>query len=160
MDCQNCHSTDTEVLESRKNSTGRRRRHACKACGFRWTSYDGEPPGRRGGAPKGKPMTQRPPLTAAEVKQILLSQQGHRTLALAMGRSPETVRQVRLGIIRANVHPEIARWQKPAPKPKPGEGPSCYACQHWNERCTMGYPDPLEEGPAFAADCAIYAPDR
>lgn len=35
---------------------------------------------------------------------------------------------------------------------------SCLECQHWNDRCTMGFPDPEEEGPGAAQWCSCFAP--
>ena len=34
--------------------------------------------------------------------------------------------------------------------------PSCLQCQHWDARCTMGFPDPEEEGPGAAQWCSTY----
>jgi hypothetical protein len=147
------------VLETKKTSTGRRRRHECDACGHRWTSYEGGPPGHRGGRKPGPQADKKPrQLEPAQIREILLSRETHRAMARKLGRCPETIRQVRLGKIHPHVHPEIARWDAPSPKPKPGDGPSCYGCAHWSERCAFGFPDPLIEGPAFAADCDLYAP--
>ena len=35
---------------------------------------------------------------------------------------------------------------------------SCLECQHWQSRCGMGFPDPLEEGPKFANECLVFLP--
>lgn len=49
--CPTCDSTATRVLESKKTNTGgKRRRHECKACGHRWTSWEGDRPLRHGAA--------------------------------------------------------------------------------------------------------------
>jgi hypothetical protein len=35
--------------------------------------------------------------------------------------------------------------------------PSCERCREWRgERCSLGFPDPIEEGPGFARDCNLY----
>ena len=34
--------------------------------------------------------------------------------------------------------------------------PSCLQCQHWDARCTMGFPDPEQEGPGAAQWCSTY----
>jgi len=95
-------------------------------------------------------------MTAKEIRKILLDRRSNHAVARDLDRSAESIRQVRLGIIRANVHPEIPRWNQP--QTPATSGSSCYRCQHWRDHCTFGYPDPLEEGPTFAQDCAMYSP--
>jgi hypothetical protein len=99
-------------------------------------------------------MPQRAKLTLKEIRIILLDKRPHRAIARELGRSAEGIRQVRLGAIHAHVYPEIPRWEQPI-APVVSDA-SCYKCQHWAQRCTFGYPDPLEEGPGFANDCAMY----
>lgn len=163
--CPSCSSEDTAVIESRKVSNGsQRRRHKCHVCGHRWTTYKGAPPGHCGGLRKGQVIARQPELTADEVRMILISTESTRTLARQLGRSAEAIRQVRANIIHKQVHPTLQRVQhtersnRVAAKPQIVDGPSCYQCQHWAERCTFGYPDPVEEGPGFAADCSMYEP--
>ena len=149
--CPSCNSDATAVIESRKCSNGsQRRRHVCHACGHRWTTHKGLPPGHRGGYP--------PKITPDQVRFILLSTDPLRVIAEHIGRSVEAVRQVRVNITHRNIHPEIQRPGQPRPKPLPTDGPTCYQCQHWVDRCTFGYPDPLEEGPGFASDCSMFTP--
>lgn len=95
-------------------------------------------------------------MTPKEIRKILLDRRSNHAVARDLDRSAESVRQVRAGIIRANVHPEIPRWNQP--QTPATSGSSCYRCQHWRDHCTFGYPDPLEEGPTFAQDCAMYSP--
>jgi len=39
----------------------------------------------------------------------------------------------------------------------PGQ-PSCHRCEHWNgEACDLEFPDPIELGPRFAVDCAVFS---
>jgi hypothetical protein len=99
-------------------------------------------------------MSQRAKLTPKEIRIILLDKRPHRAVARELGRSVEGIRQIRFGAIHAQVHPEIPRWEQPI-VPVASDA-SCYKCQHWAQRCTFDYPDPLEEGPGFANDCAMY----
>jgi hypothetical protein len=157
--CPHCNSDCTSVLETKKVRNGtRRRRHECNVCAHRWTSWDGPLPGHGGGNSSGNPVSRKPPIERDQIREILLSTESNHAIARRLNRSPETVRQIRLGIIHASVHPEIARRDKPAPIPKSSDGPSCYGCTHWSDRCGFGFPDPQIEGPAFAADCDLYAP--
>jgi len=162
--CPLCFSSHTDVVESRLCSNGtRRRRHNCLHCGHRWTVWDGQRPSlaaiaRQKMKPPGRQNTAR--LTAAQVRVVLLARDvTHYAMAKQVGFSPETIRQVRYGATHAKLHPEIARWAPPASgqvvQPANNE-PSCYACRHWNDRCAFGFPDPLQEGPGFAADCDLY----
>lgn len=60
------------------------------------------------------------------------------------------------------------RISKPRPRPKrqpappeppaaAADRPSCHACAHWRDhRCGFDFPDPLEEGPGFGAECDLY----
>lgn len=159
--CPECYSSHTEVIESRLCTNGtRRRRHACLHCTHRWTAWDGPRPKPAESAKKRRRKPQRhpvAPLTDAQVLQILMrTDTTNATMGRLMNRSPETIRQIRHGITHAKVHPEVARWgQTPAAPDK--SAPSCYACTHWTDRCAFGFPDPLEEGPGFAADCDLYA---
>ena len=162
--CPECGSSHTEVIESRLCTNGtRRRRHACRHCGKRWTAWDGARPSL---SEIGKTKARRPmrrqvtPLTAEQVREALLARDvSHTAMGRRLGRSGEAIRQLRIGATHGNFHPEIARWQ-----PMPAlasvatiSGPNCFACAHWNDRCAFGFPDPLEEGPGFAADCDLYA---
>jgi len=145
--CPSCDSDATKVIESRKTINGsQRRRHKCHACGHRWTTHDGGPPGPAGGHP--------PKITPDQVREILLSTESLGVLALRFGCARETVRQIRVNITHRRVHPEIQRQGAPVG----ADGLSCYQCQHWADRCTFGYPDPVVEGPGFASDCSMYEP--
>jgi hypothetical protein len=33
---------------------------------------------------------------------------------------------------------------------------TCLQCLHWADRCELGFPDPVDEGLWFAADCASF----
>ena len=148
--CPSCNSDATALIESRKCSNGsQRHRHECHACGHRWTTHKGAPPGHCGFPPK---------ITPDQVRHILLSTDSLRVIAKQIGCSVEAVRQVRVNITHRNIHPEIQRPGQPRPKPLLTDSPTCYQCQHWADRCTFGYPDPMEEGPGFASDCSMFTP--
>lgn len=66
----------------------------------------------------------------------------------------ETVRHVRIGLAYLDVHPQLPRQTT-----KPRETPevSCLRCRSWvGGECSFGFPDPIEEGPDFAADCDLF----
>jgi hypothetical protein len=155
--CPSCSSSHTRVIETRKlNNGGRRRRHHCHVCFHRWTTWACErpPQGRLPNARKG--YRTKPPLTEDEVRLVLTSPLSSNKLARELGRSKEAIAAIRRGTLHARTLPDLPRRQAMR---RPSSGPSCHACEHWrNDRCGMGFPDPLEEGPAFAADCSLYEP--
>lgn len=155
--CPACRSTDTAVIESRITAAGkRRRRHECNTCQHRWTTWERNAAPARPPKPRKPRTTPKPQLTPRQIGVILQNRRPHAEMARELGRSKETIRQVRFGVIHVAVHPEIPRWNQPdAPIIS---GASCHKCEHWADRCTFGYPDPLEEGPGFASDCAMYSP--
>jgi len=156
IDCPTCHSSCTEVLESRTCNNGtRRRRHLCLDCGNRWTTWDGPRPkqGAAAGCCHAKRPDLPPRLTEGQVRLILERRDlSGKALARQLGRSAEAIRQVRRGTAYREVLPDLPRWRRGQPK-----GPSCYACSHWSAGCLMGFPDPMVEGPGFARDCSLYA---
>lgn len=155
MNCSSCHSSCTKVIESRLCINGtRRRRHHCLNCGHRWTSWDGpRPDPSEHMTPLIRRRMQMPKrLTDDEVRMILERRNiSARRLANDLGRSAEAICQVRAGISYRNVLPEIPRWGA-----RKSMRASCHACVHWRSRCVMGFPDPEEEGPGFAADCSLF----
>lgn len=157
IDCPDCCSGHTKVIESRRCSEGtRRRRHQCLSCNHRWTSWDGPRPSpgftgkNRSTAKRGRS------LTPDDVRQILLSPRAlpNSELGRRFDVSYELVRQVRLGRVHATVHPELPRW----PDPRRGQpGRTCHNCANWSAGgCSFGFPEPLEDGPAFALECDLY----
>ena len=169
--CPECGSPSL-VLESKiaRRGTARRRRHQCQGplCGHRWTTWATragqpleEPPLLAG---QHRPRRRRPEcrvLTAQQVRVILMSPtRSLRALASQLGVSRETVRKVRLGLFYADVLPDLPR-QRPGRRaevvPVVTDGPSCERCRSWRDgQCREGFPDPLEEGVGFAADCDFY----
>jgi hypothetical protein len=90
--------------------------------------------------------------SAEQVAAIIASTETHRALGKLYGCSRETIRQIRVGKIYRDVLPEGYY-----PPPGPGD-PSCERCQEWRgEACSLGFPDPIEEGLGFARDCSLYA---
>jgi hypothetical protein len=156
--CPACSSPAVFLLDARWRSDGTHwRRQGCRACHHRWSTWQHKQEMRGPLKPRACKAPQKP-LTKKQVKQILLDQRSHHELGRLMNRSPEGIRKLRIGVTHAGVHPEIPRWPSPVTPPPVTDGESCYLCQHWAERCTFGYPDPIEEGPAFARDCAMYDP--
>jgi transposase-like protein len=151
--CPSCSSSHTRVIETRPvRNGGRRRRHLCHNCQHRWTTWTGErpPQGRVPNARKG--LRKKPPMTEDEVRLVLTSPLSSVKLARELGRSKEAVAAIRRGDIHAKVLPELPRRQAMR-----SSDLSCHTCAHWwRGSCGMGFPDPVENGPAFAADCSLY----
>jgi hypothetical protein len=90
-------------------------------------------------------------LNAEQVAAVIASTESHRALGQIYGVSGECIRQIRQGIIYRDLLPEGYR-----PPPRRGD-PSCERCKLWEgESCSMGFPDPIEEGPGFARDCSLF----
>lgn len=148
--CPVCQSDRTHVNSSSLLHNGtRRRRRRCHHCGHAWTEYDGPRPPHKGGSNAARGYG----ITSEEVEEILKNQTlNHSEMAAKLNLHKATVRNVRLGNILRHVHPELQRWTM-------GQRPTrtCEHCTHWCvAACGMGYPDPLQEGPAFAADCDLF----
>ena len=148
--CPRCSSTATQVIETRLRFDGtRRRRHECKACFHRWTWIEAPITLRRGGNPAKRGY----PVTADEIALILTSPLSNNQLARQLQLDAATIRKIRVGKIHARIHPELPRGAISA-----APALSCQDCQHWRgNRCHFGFPDPIDEGPSFAADCDLYA---
>jgi hypothetical protein len=70
------------------------------------------------------------------------------------GRSHQAIVQIRLGQTNADRLPELPRW---AP------GRSCETCAHFRDQedpCSLGLPDPREEGVRFGQHCSAFAEVR
>jgi hypothetical protein len=106
-------------------------------------------PERRAERPRVKPLFVQRSLTLEKVHAILTDRRHtDAELAAQMGVSRQAVSQVRLGRSWSNVYPEL---------PRRGDWISCVNCKHWrHDECDLGFPDPIEEGPAFASDCDLY----
>lgn len=137
--CPECSSERIDLVSSRRTITGgQRRRWRCLDCRHRWTVYEGERPDRQ-------LRSQLPP---EQVRQILLSTASDSALARRFKRSHTSIANLRTGRTYADLWPEIPR--RPPSR-------SCRDCQHWRgNRCGLGFPDPIEEGLRFAADCESF----
>lgn len=150
MICPECLADYSKVIEVKRLTNGSiRRRYRCRSCANRWTRYQGDPPGHRGGWPAGKKAKPRLLFTPDEIKLILLSEESSSVLAKKTGRSRWAVNQVRSGRTYKNVHSEIPRRS----------GLSCRNCDHWSlNGCDLKIPDQPLEGNSFANDCSSYTP--
>lgn len=129
-----------------------RRRRICASCGHRWSTleriYKKLPHPQKGQVtPRLRPH--RGKLTTEQVLAIYHADTDKTPLlALAekYGVSREAIRQLRAGLTYKSVLAETGSMQL------------CSNCIHWARTgyCTMGFPDPEEDGPAFAADCNLY----
>jgi hypothetical protein len=152
-----------KVIRSESSASGtRRRRVACQnhSCGHRWSEWDGPRPPRNAAALLSRAAAARGGaigggcrwLSEAEIRRALLCRDvSHRAMAQELGCSRETVRQLRLGLTNADVAPELPRWEQ---RPRR----TCEDCKLWSGSCSIGLPDPEEEGTGFAVDCACFAP--
>lgn len=86
-------------------------------------------------------------LTDDAIRDIIISRISHGEMGRRYGRSHQTISQIRYGQIHAGRCKEVPRW---------GLRRSCEQCQHWIDRCSFGFPDPTEEGLAFAMDCELF----
>lgn len=90
--------------------------------------------------------TKAAPLPDDAVREILTAHHiSHSEMARRLGRSHQTIAQIRLGQVYAHRLPELPRWTA---------GRTCEQCIHWVGRCDLGFPDPVEEGIGFARECA------
>jgi transcriptional regulator NrdR family protein len=144
-----CSHNNRFVLETKTRVDGSvRRRYQCRDCGERWTVIS---PGEKPGREPLKPIAKRLPrkLTLEQVYRVLTeTQTSQKRMAVELGVVRQCIQQIRSGATWADVFPEIPR--KVARK-------SCEKCRHWDAgECAIGFPDPLEEGTGFAADCDFY----
>jgi hypothetical protein len=89
-------------------------------------------------------------LTEADVRLILTTDKSLRVLSRQLGKSKQTISQVRLGLTHKSLAPDL---------PRRAASKSCLCCEYWREGldpCSQGLPDPIDEGPSFASDCDFY----
>lgn len=92
--------------------------------------------------------TKSPPLPDEAVREILTAYHvSHKEMARRLGRSHQTIAQIRLGQVYGHRLPELPRWVS---------GRTCEQCIHWAGACDLGFPDPLEESLAFARECSSF----
>jgi len=158
--CPRC-ETKAYVIEVRKLANGdKRRRLACQNayCGHRWTEHqcstDPKP-----AKPKAKPKRRRRApgdldLSDEQLLMILQQQElNNSELSRMLGCSRELIRQVRAGLVYRDRLPHIRRGVE---APVQDLGRRCEQCNQWLGYCTMGFPDPLIEGTAFANECVTF----
>jgi len=155
--CPQCGDELSHVVESRLMASGdRRRRRQCDLCRHRWSTTEV----CTNGQSKPRRRVRSPGITIDQIRLILTRLDVDPTaMAAEIGCTPEAVRLVRIGRIHAKVLPELPRERPRGTRqaPAPVTGPSCERCQNWSiDHCGMGFPDPLEEGLGFAADCHLY----
>lgn len=145
----NCAHNNNYVIETRPRSDGAvRRRYECRDCGKRWTVIrEGERPPRQPRKPVSRGVGRK--LTLQQVHQVLTDLKTPSVaLAAELGVSRQLIQQIRSGAVWGQVFPEL---------PRIGNLRSCLRCRHWSTgECAIGFPDPLEEGLGFAADCDFY----
>ena len=94
------------------------------------------------------------PLTEADVRWILTSDESLNALARRFGKSKQAMSAIRLGRTYRHLATDLPR-RLPAR--------SCYSCHSWRgtiDLCSQGVPDVASEGPSFARDCELYQPQR
>jgi hypothetical protein len=144
----NCQCGDPmEIINSRIVRGERYRRFQCPKCGHKETRL-GENSDQ---LLQGRRVRRNRRFDAETVMAIRKSEDGRRVLAERYGCSQEMIRTIRAGILYRDLLPEGFRTP-----PGPGDL-SCEQCRYWAEGCTMGFPDPAEEGLGFARDCAVFA---
>ena len=88
------------------------------------------------------------PTTAEAMVFRALTSWGERQLDVGteFGVSGATISHIRRGCRYAKVRPDLPRWR------------SCEACGHWEQRCTLGLPDPEEHGDLLraATECSAF----
>lgn len=159
MNCDNCKSSTTKVIETHVCTNGtRRRRYRCLRCENRWTHWDGEKPVKGGSPGRRKGVGNRKTrLTPEQIRTALIrTELNNRQMGDLIGCSAECVRQIRNGTICASILPGLIRPGATEQKPIPDET-SCLNCEEWrNGQCSFGFPDPLVEGLGFASDCNAF----
>lgn len=159
--CPRC-ETKARVIEVRRLTTGgRRRRLECQnpSCGHRWTireeSSEPLPPGFSG--PRRKPSRTRLDAEFTDDELLLILERrdlNNVQLGKLLNCSRELVRQIRCGLVYADRLPHVTRWSRTGLK----QQRTCEQCEQWLGYCSLGHPDPEEEGLEFATDCLDFLP--
>lgn len=159
--CPRC-ETKARVIEVRPLSNGgRRRRLACQdeVCGYRWTvrQEPKEPVPASFSRPRRKGATAQHDRELNDDELLLILERrdlNNVQLGKILGRSRELIRQVRSGQVYADRLPHIPRWTRTGL----AEQRSCEQCAQWLTTCSLGHPDPEEEGLSVATDCLDFLP--
>lgn len=147
--CSECLGPARVINSDRCSNGSIRRRHECKACSIRWTTYQGPRPARLGGMPRGHRFTfQR--LKPEQVRQVLLHTGSIRAIAAEIGCSRATIHAILTGRTHGHQFTDLPRRKVPGSR-------SCRQCDHWRgRRCGFGHKDPESTGPGFANDCSTF----
>ena len=132
INCPQCGQTARAVLESRRMPDRVRRRCACSGCGERFTTWE-----------------LRYDQISASVHQ-LAAERASRLLDRFQGleHAMASLRQLLESEINVTEVLSIPDLEASV---------TCEQCVHWGDgRCTLGHPDPTEEGVEFARWCASY----
>jgi hypothetical protein len=93
-------------------------------------------------------QSQNRKLSDDQVRELYRTTEPLRALARRWGVSRTALHQALAGKTHAHLRPDHV---------PPGQ-PSCHRCEHWNgEACDLEFPDPIELGPRFAVDCAVFS---
>lgn len=156
--CPRCEAKARVIEVTRLVSGGKRRRVCCQndLCGHRWSVWE-EPlePVPAISKPSRKRNLRRPlkPLTDEELTLILERKDlSNVQLGKILGRSGETIRQVRSGLAYGDRLPDLPRWSRASL----ASGPNCAHCAQWLGYCTLGFPEPDSEGLHFALECSAF----
>lgn len=151
--CLACESVNTSIIRSAVNSGGCRRRLVrCRDCGHCSLYLDDQPLVIDRNIKRKYHRSYR--FSDAVIRQVLLSQDSHATVAATLGCSTEAIRLIRVGRSYRQCVPDIPRWSK---RVAVADAPNCRYCVHWaGSQCGLGFPDPLQEGLQFAKDCSMY----
>lgn len=89
-------------------------------------------------------------LTDDQIRTILLSSDSHYEVGRKVGASAQVVSNVRYGLNYRKALPHLMRWRLNV---------ACVGCHHWADgACSLGFPEPAQEGPGFARLCAAWHP--
>lgn len=127
--CPACGETARAVLESRRLTDRVRRRCSCAACGERYTTLE---------LRQDQITAQANRASAARARRLLSRFQ-------ALEQATATLRQLLDAEPSASDAPDLQALDA-----------TCEDCRHWSGRCGLGFPDPAEEGVAFAQECASF----
>jgi len=148
MQCPECKSDWTIVLESRKTARGdRRRRFECRTCLHRWTDFV------IGAGPKAKALAKTAThhafrrLSRDDAIDIIRSTLPQRELAKVYGITRQAISRIKTAQQYRDVYEEIyPESKRPLLR--------CSECLHWLvQGCGLEFP---EAGESFATDCSAY----
>lgn len=100
--------------------------------------------------PHRKPSTSNRKLSEEQIRELFSTSESQASLSRRWGVSRAALYQALAGKTNAHLRPQHL---------PPGR-PSCERCIHYTgdpmDPCDLGFPDPVDLGPGFAADCAVF----